>query len=154
MSNKIPLIKQNKNQFFKFIYNKEKKYIDIEYDHKTKINYTNLFLILKSYLIEEHLLIENIFINSSEIENHNYEVFNINLFHNIKINKLKKINIFEFKDWLDEMKEADYEYIKSLKYYGFRICFNSNSINLKEDLVYPNYPWNPKFKNIFIKKKK
>lgn len=146
--NKIP---QNEKEFFEFIINEEKYYLDIEFNHKTKINYFNLFMILKFYTNNDEFLLDYIYINSSEVDSHNYKTFNINLFHNININKIKKIKFFEFKDLIEELKENDYEYIKSLKYYGFRLIFNKQSI-LWTEFKYPNYPWNRKQIKLYYKR--
>ena len=152
INKKIPLIPQNNREFFKFFINKNKYFIDIQFNHKSKINIKNLFLILKFFCINEQLLIEAVYVNSSEIENHSGDVFNLNLFHYIDIKKLKKFTFFEFKEWFDDIKENDHEYVKSLKYYGFRIVFNKNSKSWETGEIYPKYPWPKDFKLIYFNK--
>lgn len=96
MSNNVPKIPQNKEDFFLFYFNEKMFYLDINFNHIKKINYENLFLILKFYSLNEELLIKSIYINSSEINN--LTPFNINIFHYVNLNKLKKMNFFEFKE--------------------------------------------------------
>ena len=115
----------------------------------------NLFLTIKSYVIKEELFIESILVNSSENNSEvNENKINIshllNVFHYIDVKKLKKMNFFEFKEWFTDLKRNDDEYIINLKYYGFRIIFNKNSIYFKNKEIFPIYPWNSKFKSIYI----
>lgn len=153
MSKDIPKIPQNKSNFFKFIINKDRFFIDIQFEHNQKIDYENLFLILKSYIINEPYFINFIFINSSEnIEE--VKNFKINLYHNVSVKKIEKIKYIDFKDWFDEFKERDFEYIKNLKFYGFRIVIDKKSPIWENLNFYPLYPWNKNFKKIFIKKNK
>ena len=78
----------------------------------------------------------------------------MNLYHSINIKDLKKYSFIQFKNWFIQIMHEDYEYIKSLKYYGFRVMFNKNSIYWKESKLYPIYPWKKDFKNIYIKNEK
>ncbi len=145
-------IPQNKKEFFKFIINEKQYYLDIQFNHKTLLNIQNLFLILKFYTAHEEMLIDALYINSAEVENYQNEVFNLNLFHTVDIKKLKKISYLDFKEWFLKLKENDHEYIKSLKYYGFRIVFNKKSLHWKEQNIYPPYPWNKNFKASYLNK--
>lgn len=148
----MPKIKQNKNEYFIFHILNNNYSLDIEFNHSSKLNYENLFLILKCYVLHEELLIDSMYVNSSEVGSSEEGIFNINIFHNIKINNLKKMTFFEFKEWFIDLKEKDYEYIKNLKYYGFRIIFNKNSIFWSKKEIYPLYPWNINFKKKLINK--
>ena len=112
-------------------------------------------MILKSYLIREELFIEYILVNSSEedwteLKNENNSFYTLNVFHYVNIKKLKKMKFFEFKEWFNDLKQNDNEYLVNLRYYGFRIIFNKNSIDFKDKNVFPIYPWNSKFKKTFI----
>jgi len=104
-------------------------------------------LILKWYITNDEYLIKNIYVNSAE---NDANIFSINLFHNVNINKIKKINFFDFKIWFNELRDKDYEYITNLKYYGFRIVFDKKSIFFKKENLIPKYPWNANYKRIWI----
>lgn len=60
---------------------------------------------------------------------------------------------FDFKEWFDEIKEKDYEYIKNLKYYGFKLVFYENSVVFEENNQIPKYPWSSDYKKLWIKEK-
>ena len=66
---------------------------------------------------------------------------------------MSKFSYYDFKNWFERIKESDYEYIKTLKYYGFRIVLYKESIIWEESKVYPIYPWKPQFKAIYFQKK-
>ena len=98
MTNKKPKIPQNKKENFIFIIMKEENYIDIQFDHNKSINITNLFLIIKTYLNNDYILIKNIFVNSSSIEFISSGEFKINLFHNVNIKDMSKFSYYDFKN--------------------------------------------------------
>lgn len=157
MSKLVPKIPQNDKEYFIFSLNEYYYSVNIQFNHKSKINMENLFLIIKSYLDNSELLIESILIISEDLNNeHLIDNINANvhIYHYVKLEKLKKMSFFDFKEWFYELKQNDYEYIVSLKYYGFKIIFNKNSIFYKNKEVYPIYPWNSKYKNIYINKNK
>jgi hypothetical protein len=63
------------------------------------------------------------------------------------------MNFFDFRNWYEEIKNNDYEYIKNRKYYGFRIVFNKKSIFWQEKKIFPIFPWKISFKKIWFQKK-
>jgi hypothetical protein len=157
MSTDIPIIPQNNNENFIIYKNVYFNSVDIQFNHITYINIQNLFLFIKSYVDNDELLIDYILIISDD--NVNKEDYisisqSLSIFHYIKTKKIKKMSFFDFKEWFEDLKENDYEYIKNCKYYGFRIVFNKNSIFYKKNEVYPLYPWNKSYKNIYIKQQK
>jgi hypothetical protein len=111
----------------------------------------NLFLILKFYSNNEYLLAEFILVISKDVENDEIiENSLINIYHYVKIEKIKKMSYFDFKEWFYDLKKNDHEYIVKKKYYGFRIVFSKNSIFYREKDIYPLYPWNIKYKKLYI----
>lgn len=63
------------------------------------------------------------------------------------------MNFFDFKDWFSNLKDQDFEYIKNLKYYGFRLLFDKKSTHFKEKKIFPKYPWDNNYKKIWFKQK-
>lgn len=150
----IVRIKQNKNEYFQFLINEKNYTLDIQYNHTTKVFYKNLFLILKWYSIKEEYLIRGIYMNSSDIDLIQTGKFNLNIFRKIEMNFIKKIKFFEFKDWYEEWKNNDFEYIRNTKYYGFRVIFDKNSNYFQNKNIYPTYPWPKNYLNLWFKNEK
>ena len=150
----IPKIPQNNKEYFIFSTNEYFYSINIQFNHKSKINMENLFLIIRFYLDNSELLVEFILVISEDIEQISCNDNNMSIYHYIKLEKLKKMSFFEFKEWFYELKQNDYEYIVNMKYYGFRVVFNKNSIFYKEKNIYPIYPWDSKYKNSYISNNK
>jgi hypothetical protein len=96
----------NKKEFFKIIVNKDSFCIDIIYNLKEKIELENLFLILKSYITSKENLIRGLYVIGS---NDDFYKNNIkpNFFRNISLNKIEKINYFDFFLFYEEMLEND-----------------------------------------------
>jgi len=151
VSNKKPNIPQNKKEFFLLSLDEKFYALDIEFNHTTILNMENLFLIIKFYSNNEHFLAEFILVISKDIE-YNEDVNNclVNIYHYVKLEKIKKMSYFDFKEWFYDLKKNDHEYLINKKYYGFRIVFNKNSIFYKEKNIYPSYPWNIKYKKLYI----
>lgn len=105
-------------------------------------------MIIKS-LIKDENLIEYAFINSKDW---NDDRFDVNLFHNVKLEFLQKLNFKDFKDWHKRITDKDDIYIKNLEYYGFRFVFNKNSIIWENKSFYPIFPWITEFKKRNIPK--
>lgn len=61
------------------------------------------------------------------------------------------MKFYEFKDWYKGIKDNDFEYIRNLKYYGFRIIFNEKSTFFKENNIWPDYPWKKNYKRLWFK---
>lgn len=150
LQTETPRIPQNSLKSFKFLKHEKYYSVDVEFDYFSKVSYQNLFLIIKSYIDNDEYLVLKIFMIASE-EKITEKKFNTNIFRSIKPGKLKKMKYFEFKDWFDTIKEEDYEYIKTLKYYGFRFVFSPISIAWSESKIYPIYPWKKNLKSRHIK---
>ena len=63
------------------------------------------------------------------------------------------MSYFDFKDWYQDIKEKDHEYIKNLKHYGFRIVFDKTSVFFNNKNIYPSYPWEKNYKKIWFREK-
>ena len=80
----------------------------------------NLFLILKFYSNNEYLLAEFILVISKDVENDEIiENSLINIYHYVKIEKIKKMSYFDFKEWFYDLKKNDHEYIVKKKILRF-----------------------------------
>jgi len=151
VTNKYTEIPQNNNNNYLFVKNNYMNSIDILLYPNVDTNLENLFLIFKSYLnIKDKL--KAIYVIG---ENCNYlsEIYKkTNILHNINIKKMEKINLIDFENWYDDLINEDYKYIQNYKYYGFSFVFYNDSINWIENILYPHYPWNENFKDLYVKK--
>jgi hypothetical protein len=111
--------------------------IDILFNHKENINLVNLYGIVKSYLYDESYLINFFLVISIE----KLDDKNMNKFHYLEINKLKKMNFLNFEDFFLKLYDNDFNYIKTSEYYGFRVVFFKESYFWKNKLIYPLFPW-------------
>lgn len=142
-------IPQNKNSFFFFKKNEYYKSIEILFEFTEEINFRNLFLSLKYYIHKEHYFLKYIFI-VAHISINEDDKKNIPRFHNININKLKKMSFFDFKEWFSELLDNDWKYMQSYNFYGFSMVFYENSVLFNEKEFWPEYPWNTFFEKTFI----
>ena len=92
----------------------------------------NLLFILKCYTLEPVSMVKAIYLISKEKDE------NINIYHTINIKKIKKMKIYDFDNWIDEMIEEGKHYFINSKCLGFRIVFYSESISWFEEKIYPN----------------
>jgi hypothetical protein len=137
----VNLLIEEKNNMFekdiKIIKNDWKYSLDIEIDislmqiSSIKIK-KNLLFILKCYLLEPTSMIKAIYLISKEKDE------NINIYYKISIKKIKKIKIYDFDSWIDEMIEEEKHYFINSKCLGFRIVFYNESISWFEGKIYPN----------------
>lgn len=133
----IEKIDENLYKNIKIFSNEWKYSVDIEIDisllyiSDIKIKKELLF-VLKCYILEPTAIIKAIYLISKEKDN------NINIYYKINIKKIKKINIYDFDGWLDDMINEEKHYFINSKYVGFRIVFYKESIAWKEDKIYPN----------------
>jgi hypothetical protein len=91
-------------------------------------------MILKSYIYEEEIYVESIYMiisNDDEIS-YTYKKQNLNI--------LKKSDYNTFVDFIENTVFSEKEYIKNYKYIGFRITFNNNSEIIKNNKIYPVFP--------------
>ena len=103
-------------------------------------------MILKSYIYEEEIYVESIYMIISNDDNISYTYKKQNL------NIIKKSDFNSFVDFIENTVFSEKEYIKNYKYIGFRITFNNNSEIIKNNKIYPVFPWNYNIKNILLKK--
>ena len=143
MSKIIPKIPQNNKEFYIFTIDEYFFSLNIQFNHKSKINLENLFMIIRSYLDTPELIIQSFLVISEDVNNedsneNNFK--NTQIYHYVNPKKLKKMTFFDFKEWFYDLKQNDNEYIVNMKYYGFKILFNKNSIYYKEKKIFPIYP--------------
>lgn len=98
---KIP----NYNNYFILKKNFQHKSLDIYFDFFSKLDNKNLYLIIKSIILDKRNLIKSFFIIGAE-NSLNLEK-NRKIFHNLKISKLEKISYIDFKIMLEELIEND-----------------------------------------------
>jgi len=148
---KIPLDYKNTKKF-KIDVNIEQFSIYIYFDWKEEIELENVFLILKSYVLSKEILIKGLYVVGS---NENLTKNNIkpNFFRNINLNKIEKINFFDFSLFYDEMIQNDtHFYLNNYDFYGFAIIIMKESEIWENKKFYPIFPWNFNYKNMYIPK--
>lgn len=91
-----------------------------------------LLFILKCYILDQTSMIKSIYLISCEKDN------NIEIYYKINIKKIKKINIYDFEYWIEDILEEEKHYFTDSDYIGFRLVFNKESISWKEKRIYPN----------------
>ena len=126
INKEIPLDYKNTKKF-KIDINIETFSVNIYYDWKEEIELENIFLILKSYVLSKEILIKNLYVIGS---NENLIKNNIkpNFFRNINLNKIEKINFFDFSLFYDEMIQNDtHFYLNNYDFYGFAIIIMKES---------------------------
>lgn len=99
----------------------------------------NLFIIIKSYVLNDKLVVENISFGSKDKKNR------VMIFERESTNKLRKIKFNEFYEWINWRLMKDLGYNESRDLYCILISFNKNIINEKKidlNLLKPKYPWN------------
>ena len=151
INKEIPLDYKNTKKF-KIDINIETFSVNIYYDWKEEIELENIFLILKSYVLSKEILIKNLYVIGS---NENLIKNNIkpNFFRNINLNKIEKINFFDFSLFYDEMIQNDtHFYLNNYDFYGFAIIIMKESEIWENKKFYPIYPWNFNFKSMYISK--
>jgi hypothetical protein len=91
-----------------------------------------LLFILKCYILDQTSMIKSIYLISCEKDN------NIEIYYKINVKKIKKINIYDFEYWIEDILEEEKHYFTDSDYIGFRLVFNKDSISWKEKRIYPN----------------
>lgn len=140
--NKKPIIWQNDNQIF--IIKKHNSWnwcIEVKFDYYKDVNYINLFLIFKSFLLDISLYCYAI--TSTYIDKKN----NILISENLSIKRFKKIKFDDFIEWYENRITSDKKYEISDEFISLVFHFEKNIIKLKNielDNVSPKFPWNEK----------
>ena len=91
-----------------------------------------LLFILKCYILDQTSMIKAIYLISSEKDN------NVEIYYKINIKKIKKISIYDFEYWIEDILEEEKHYFADSQYIGFRLVFNIESISWREGRIYPN----------------
>lgn len=91
-----------------------------------------LLFTLKCYILDQTSMIKSIYLISCEKDN------NIEIYYKINVKKIKKINIYDFEYWIEDILEEEKHYFTDSDYIGFRLVFNKESISWKEKRIYPN----------------
>lgn len=91
-----------------------------------------LLFILKCYILDQTSMIKAIYLISYEKDN------NVEIYYKINIKKIKKISIYDFEYWIEDILEEERHYFTDSQYIGFRLVFNIESISWREGRIYPN----------------
>lgn len=154
MKNIIKISQNKKNDFIIEKSDKWRNSIIIKFEINEEIDYINLFLILKSYCL-----------------NQKYPVFSVSsLLIDEDLNKyiicqnetrsfINKIDYFKFMEWVNFRISEDERYKKKKNFAGFLLLFNNSIMdiankNKKYDILNylkPQFPWNLEWLNIFKK---
>jgi len=134
------LIKDNINQFNTYITISKNEW-NYSIDLKINIAILSIFnieykkeilFILKCYVLDQTSMLKNIYLISNEKDN------NINIYYKINIKKIKKMRLYDFDNWIDDLIEEEKHYFINSDYIGFRFVFYKESISWLEDRIYPN----------------
>jgi len=100
-------------------------------DYKKKI-----LFILKCYVLDQTSMLKGIYLISNEKND------NINIYYKISIKKIKKMKLYDFDNWIDDLIEEEKHYFLNSDYIGFRFVFYKESLSWNEDRIYPNIDLN------------
>jgi hypothetical protein len=150
--NKIK-IPQNDKIFFKINKNKNWKYsIKIEFSYNEEINYFNLFLIIKSYVLNTSFPPYAICV--SFIETNGKEIIT----EKNDIRWIKSIDYYQFEDWINFITEKQSKYERSDEFSGIILLFSKGLVEMYRianpdidilEHIKPDYPWKPDFLDKF-----
>jgi hypothetical protein len=153
IDNKIKIYQNNE---LYFLIEKDSKWnysIKISFSINEEINYLNLFLILKSYALNNICLTYAIGTCFYDINGKNI------ITQKESITQIKKMNFDNFVEWINYRIKNDWEYNKSKNFYAILIIFEKNlvilnnkkyGINILEHLK-PTYPWKHEWIHYFEK---
>ena len=105
MSKEYIKIPQNDFMFFYIFKNEWDSSVDILFEHRFDTSLINLFLLLKSYLINTNFLIKAVFLISKIVINENDALLSV--YYQISLKKFKQMNYLEFVDWYEERYEEN-----------------------------------------------
>lgn len=147
---KIP---QNDKSFFKIERHENWKYaIKIKYVYTEEVNYFNLFLILKSYVLNTSFPPYAVCV--SFIHQDKKEVVS----EKSDIRWIKGVDFYGFVDWINFVSEKMSKYERSDDFNGIIILFSKSLCEMYQlenldnnflEKLKPNYPWEPDFINNF-----
>lgn len=140
---KIP---QNSKSFFVIKRGSWKNSIDIVINNHEIVDLGNLYLILKSYVLDASLgLIAIKIISYDDVCDDHKKVYT---YSSVDIRKLSRMNIREFTDWFDDLYGELWRYIDNVNKYGIRLVMESKISNIDRVGIYPIYPWQSNFKKL------
>lgn len=116
--------------------------IEITFNPLEEINIFNLFNILKSYAWNTLAPCYQIAFSSMQNDT------KLIIFEKESLEKIKKINLIEFTEWILWRLNNDRKYKTIGKFYSILIQFEKNIINEKEinlNKLFPKYPWEKKW---------
>lgn len=136
-------IPQNNSLFFIIQEGEWRSSVDILFEHHFDTSLTNLFLIIKSYLINKDLIVKHVYMVSKNfIEEADID---LRVYHSVKVRRLVRFNFYEFIEWFENCYEENWKYLKEHRYYGFRFVLFDESPALISNKIYPSYPWEKSF---------
>ena len=135
-------IPQNSLSFFKIIKSDNwKNTVDLYIDIRKEIDYINLFIIMKSYLLSSIYPFTELIIRiKKNDESIVTERVNSSIF--------LKMSYYEFQKWSQYRINYDLKYYREGDFYSFSFISNSYLVK-EEDLHYikPDYPWKDEILN-------
>jgi hypothetical protein len=152
-NNEINIPQNNKTNF---IIKKDQIWnysITIEFDITQKIDYLNLFFILKSYIHTSLIKAQTL---STVFTDKNNKIF---VTQNENILTFRNMSFDYFLEWINYRITNDWKYNKTENFYLIKISFEKTIIKLKNkelnidilNLIKPIYPWDNKWLNFFSK---
>lgn len=99
-----------------------------------------------SYISDESVLVKNVLI----ISNINEADTNSKIYHHLLTIKIKKMKYIDFEIWFTDLIQNDDIYMNNNYLYGFRFIFFKESWIWENKNIYPIYPWNINFKNMYM----
>ena len=141
-------IPQNKEKNFLFKSSEWKHSIDLIFDIDKEINLANLFLIIKSYLVNYDVPLIGFCVVLLKKEDNK----TLKILRNEKMQYLLKIDFSEFEEWLKYRIQNDWKYINEDEFYCFRFIFEPKAI-LSRNIIHfrPAYPWKKEIENLIKK---
>jgi hypothetical protein len=139
-------IKQNDTSYFTIEKNKKwNNTIEIKFNYKEETNLVYLFLIIKSFILEDCLLPLSVSL-SFKSENDK-----INISDNVKIRVIKKMDYIDFEEWIVYRISKEHLYKRDDEFTSILISFEKSFLDLyqkkknEDDLLLdlkPIFPWN------------
>ena len=141
-------IPQNKEKNFLFKSSEWKHSIDLIFDIDKEINLANLFLIIKTYLVNYDVPLIGFCVVLLKKEDNK----TLKILRNEKMQYLLKIDFSEFEEWLKYRIQNDWKYINEDEFYCFRFIFEPKAI-LSRNIIHfrPAYPWKKEIENLIKK---
>jgi hypothetical protein len=137
-------VPQSNNKFYSITKDANWKYaINIQIDTSQELDYTNLFLILKSYIYNSTATVYSIGTSFKNKDD------NLVVTQKEDVRFFKKTDLTTFTDWLNYRINNDWKYDKADEFYSIFVLFEKKLVLLNNkkynldilDYLKPIYPW-------------